>query len=103
MQVAATLREASKELQVWDARAAQEVAAARARGADLGALVDQKEQRAGDLRRKAVQKRAEAAASSVPLSSGLDEAAEVAEAEVPAQYLPAFSGVAPVFSSNFHR
>ena len=85
--------------QDWDARAAQDVAAARARGANLGALVDKKEHRASFLRRKAEQKQAEATASSVPHSSGLVEAAAVAQAEVPAQHLPAFSGAVFSFDS----
>ncbi len=86
----ATREEALKAgtLQDWDARAAQEVAAAKARGAQLGALVDRKEHRAEFLRRKAERKQAEAAASSVPHSSGLVEAAAVAQAEVPAQHSP---------------
>ncbi len=100
VQGAATREEPPKELQDWDARAAQEVAAARARGAQLPALVDRKEHRAEFLRRKA--ERAEAEASSKPHDSGLNETAAAAKAEVPAQHLPAFSGVAPVLSSDFY-
>ncbi len=74
---------AGLESQDWDARAAQEVAAARARGAQLPALVDRKQHRAEFLRRKA--ERAEAAASSKSHDSGLVEAAKKAKAEVPAQ------------------
>ncbi len=74
---AAILKEVSKESQDWDARAAQEVAAARAQGEDPGALVDPKERRAG-----------------------LVEAAAVAQAEVPTQNLPAFSGVAAVITTK---
>ena len=91
MQVAATPKAASRESQDWEARAAQEVAAARARGANVGALVDRKERRAEYLLSKA--KRLEAEASSEPHAPGLVEAASVAQAEVPAQHLPAFSGV----------
>ena len=97
VQVAATQEEDSKESLDWDARAAEVVAAARARGADLGALVDRKEQRAGYLRRKAEQKEAEAAASSAPRAQGLVEAAALAQAEVPAQLLCPVSDVAPDF------
>ncbi len=88
VQVAAILKEASKSglgSQDWDARAAQEVAAARARGAQLPALVDRKQHRADFLRMKT--ERAEAAASSKPHDSGLAEAAAKAKAEVPAQHL----------------
>ncbi len=97
MQVAATREEALKAglgSQDWDARAAQEVAAARARGAQLPALVDRKQHRAQFLRMKA--ERAEAAASSKSHDSGLKEAAAAAKAEVPAQHLSAFSDMAPV-------
>ncbi len=87
--------------QDWDARAAQEVAAARARGAQLGALVDRKQHRAEFLRMKAA--RAEAAASSKPNDSGLVEAAAAAKAEVPARHLPAFSGMAPVLSCSSYQ
>ena len=83
-QVAAT----PKEAQDWEAQAAQEVAAALARGADLGALVDRKERHAEFLLSKA--KRLEAEASSEPHAPGLVEAAAAAQAEVPAQHLPAF-------------
>ena len=103
VQVADIQEETSKESQGWEAWAAKEVAAARARGVDLEALVDRKQQYAEDLRRKAEQKQAEAAASSKPLSLGLDEAADVAEAKVPSQHLPAFSRVAFVLSGEFYR
>ena len=95
VQVAAT----PKEAQDWEAQAAQEVAAALARGANVGALVDRKERRAEFLLSKA--KRLEAEASSEPHAPGLVEAAAVAQAEVPAQHLPAFSGVAPVLSHDY--
>ena len=95
VQVSAT----PKEAQDWEAQAAQEVAAALARGANLGALVDRKERRAEYLLSKA--KRLEAEASSEPHAPGLVEAAAVAQAEVPAQHLPAFSGVAPVLNRDF--
>ena len=90
-----------RESQDWDARAAQEVAAARARGADLGALLDRKQHRAVFLRSKAERKQAEA--SSEPHAPGLVEAADVAQAEVPSQHLCAFLGVAPVLSLGFYR
>ena len=98
-QVSAIPKEASKESQDWEAQAAQEVAAALARGANVGALVDRKERRAEYLLSKA--KRLEAEASSEPHAPGLVEAAAVAQAEVPAQHLPAFSGVAPVLNRDF--
>ncbi len=101
MQVAAALKDALKESQDWDARAAQEVEAAQARGADLVALVDRKESRAGYLRSKA--ERSQAEASSEPHAPGLAEAAAVAQAEVTAQHLPAFSGAAPVLSRDSYR
>ena len=82
-QVSAIPKEASKESQDWEAQAAQEVAAALARGANLGALVDRKERRAEYLLSKA--KRLEAEASSKPHAPGLVEAAAVAQAEVPAK------------------
>ncbi len=84
-----------------DARA-QEVAAAQARGADLGAPVDKKERRAEDLPRKA-ENRKQSEASSEPHAPGLGDAAAVAQAEVPSQHLPAFSGVAPVLSRDTYR
>ncbi len=101
MPVAATREETFKAWlgsQDWDARAAQEVAAARARGAQLPALVDRKQHRAEFLRMKA--ERAEAAASSNSHDSGLKEAAAAAKAEVPAQHLSAFSDMAPVLSCD---
>ncbi len=82
-QVASTrdvILEAGLGSQDWDARAAQEVATARARGAQLPALVDRKEHRAEFLRRKA--ERAQDAASSKPRDTGLVEAAAAAQAEV---------------------
>ncbi len=82
MHVAVTLKAALEESQDWNARAAQEVAAARARGADLEALVHRKERRAEFLRMKA-------------------ERSQAAKAEVPTQHLPAFSGMAPVLSRDF--
>ena len=85
MQVASTRKEAPKESQDWDARAAQEVAAALARGANVGALVDKKQQRADFLRSKAERKQAEA--SSKPNDQGLAEAVAAAQAEVPSQHL----------------
>ena len=75
----ATLKNASKASQDWDARAAQEVAAALARGANVGALVEKKQQRADFLRSKAERTKDQAA-----------------QAEVPSQHTSAFSGVAPV-------
>ncbi len=84
--------------QDWDARAAQEVAAARARGAQLPALVDRKQHRAEFLRMKV--KRAEAAASSKPRDSGLVEAAAVAQAEVPTQHP---WGMDPVHSCSLYQ
>ncbi len=102
MQVAATREETLKAglgSQDWDARAAQEVAAARARGAQLPALVDRKQHRAEFLRMKA--ERAEAAASSNSHDSGLVEAAKKAKAEVPAQHLSAF--MAPVLSCDLYQ
>ncbi len=103
VQVAATgeLLKAWLGSQDWDARAAQEVAAARARGAQLPALVDRKQHRAEFLRMKA--ERAEAAASSKPRDSGLVEAAAAAKAEVPAQHLPASSGIAPFLSCDLYQ
>jgi hypothetical protein len=101
VQVAATLREASKESQDWDARAAQEVAAARAQGADQGALVDGNERHAEFPHRKAEQKQAEA--SREPHSPDLVEAAALAQAEVPAQHLPAVVGVAAAVSIDSCR
>ncbi len=104
MQVAAIRQEALKAglgSQDWDARAAQEVAAARARGAQLPALVDRKQHRAEFLRMKT--ERAEAAASSKPHDSGLVEAAAAAKAEVPAQHLPASSGMGPVLRCDLYQ
>ena len=75
------------------------MAAARARGANLGALVDRKERRAEFLLSKA--KRLETEASSERHDPGLVDAAVVAQAEVPAQHLPTFSGVALVLSRDF--
>ncbi len=104
VQVAATRQESLKTglgSQDWAARAAQEVAAARARGAQLPALVDRKQHRAQFLRMKA--ERAEAAASSKSHDSGLKEAAAAAKAEVPAQHLSAFSGMASVLSCDLYQ
>ena len=100
MQVAPTRKEAPKESQDWDARAAQEVAAALARGANVGALVDKKQQRADFLRSKAERKQAEA--SSKPNDQGLAEAVAAAQAEVPSQLLCAISGMAPVLSRGLY-
>ena len=100
VQVAATLKDALKELQDWDARAAQEVAATRARGANLGALVDKKQLRADFLRSKA--ERIQAEASSKPNDSGLAEAVAAAQAEVPSQLLCAFLGQAHFLSRDFY-
>ena len=100
MQVASTRKEAPKESQDWDARAAQEVAAALARGANVGALVDKKQQRADFLRSKAERKQAEA--SSKPNDQGLAEAVKAARAEVPSQHLCAISGMAPVLSRGLY-
>ena len=94
MQVATTPKKAAKESQDWDAWAAQEVAAALARGANVGALVEKKQQRTDFLRSKAERKQAEA--SSKPNDQGLAEAVKAAQAEVPSQHLSAFWGVAPV-------
>ncbi len=96
VQIAATLRESSKESQDWDARAAQEVEAAQARGEDQGALVDRNERHADIPHRKAEQEKPEA--SREPHAPGLVEAAELAQAEVPAQHLPAVLGVAAAVS-----
>ncbi len=104
VQVAATLEEALKAglgAQDWDARAAQEVAAARARGAQLPALVDRKEHRAEFLRRKA--ERAEAAASSKPRDSELAAAAAAAKAEVPAQHLLGSQAWAPFSAVTYNK
>ena len=90
---------AHQELQDCDARAAQEVAAALARGANVGALVDKKQQRADFLRSKAERKQAEA--SSKPNDQGLAEAVAAVQAEVPSQHLCAISGMAPVLSRGF--
>ncbi len=82
------------------------MAAARARGADLGALVNRKEQRAGFLRRKAEQKEAgavTAAASSAPYAQGLVEAAAVAQAEVRTLLPHPVSSVAPYSSGGVYR
>ena len=86
MQVAATLTKSSKESQDWDARAAQEVAAALARGANVGALVEKKQQRADFLRSKAERTQSQAA-----------------QAEVPSQHLCAFPDLALAFSCGFYR
>ena len=91
MQVAATLREASKYSQDWDARDAQEVAAARAQGANQGALVDRNERHAEFPHRKAEQKQVEAFGE--PHAPDLVEAAALAQAEVPDHHLPAVLGV----------
>ncbi len=101
MQVAAALREASKESQDWDAPAAQEVAAVRARGAQLPALVDRKQHRAEFPHRKAEQKQAEA--SREPHAPDLVEAAALAQAEVPTQHLPAVLGAAAAVSLDSCR
>ena len=101
MQVAATRKEASKESQDWDARAAQEVAAALARGANVGALVDKKQQRSDFLRSKAERKQAEA--SSKPNDQRLAEAVAAAQAEVPFQPTAVFLGVVHVLSRGFFR
>ena len=100
MQVAATRKEAPKESQDWDARAAQEVAAALARGANLGALADRKQQRADFLRSKA--ERTQAQASSKPNDQGLAEAVKAAQAEVPSQLLCAISCGPLVLSRGFY-
>ena len=86
MQVAASLKDASEESQDWDAQAAQEVAAALARGANVGALVEKKQQRADFLRSKAERTKDQAA-----------------QAEVPSQHTSAFSGVAPVLSRGCYQ
>ena len=91
MHVAATLRESLEESQDWDARDAQEVAAAQAQGADQGALVDRNERHAKFPHRKTEQKQVEA--SGEPHAPDLVEAAALAQAEVPAQHLSAVLGV----------
>ncbi len=104
MLVAATREDTLKAglgSQDWDARAAKEVAAARARGAQLPALVDRKQHRAEFLRMKA--ERAETSASSKPHDSELVEVAAAAKAEVPAQHLPALPSIAPVFSCTYSK
>ncbi len=101
MQVAATLRATLKESQDRDARAAQEVAAARARGAQLPALVDRKQHRAESPHEKAEQKQAEA--SRGPHAPGLVEAAAEVQAEVHAQHLPAILGVAAPVTLDCYR
>ena len=98
MQVAATQKEASMESQDWDDRAAQEVAAALARGANVGALVEKKQQRADFLRSKAERKQAEA--SSKPNDQGLAEAVAAAQAEVPFQPTSVFWGVVSTERGN---
>ncbi len=77
------------------------VAAARAQGADQRALVDQSERRTEFPHRKAEQKQAEA--SREPHAPGLVEAAAEAQAEVHAQHLPAFLGVAAAVSLDSCR
>ncbi len=77
------------------------VTAARAQGADQGALVDRNERRAESPHRKAEQKQAKA--SREPHAPGLVEAAAEAQAEVRAQHLPAFLGVAAAVSLDYYR